>query len=71
MNDLETVEHELVGAKDELRLALLLAAGYCEPQAAEGDRIAADISRRVDSAFTRLTLANVLGSTAIQENHNG
>ena len=67
MTDLDAVHAELAGAKAELRTALLLAAGFTEACAAEGDPTVAVIHARVESAFSRLTAANLLGVTALAD----
>ena len=70
MTDLDAAAAELAAAKRQLRLALVLAAGYVEAAAAEGDPTAVVLNRHICDSFDRVTVANILGTTE-KENHHG
>jgi hypothetical protein len=72
MTDLDAISAELVAAKRQLRFALVLAAGYVEAAAAEGDPTAIALNRLLCDSFDRVTVANIAGTnTAMEERNRG
>ena len=70
MNELDGVAAELADARDELREVLLWAGEWARWRASE-DPVAALIADRLNSAFSRVTMANIAGTTAMQEGSRG
>ncbi len=68
VTDLDSVAAELAAARKQLQFALILAAGYVEAAAAEGDATAAALNRLLCDAFDRVAVSNILGTTVMEEN---
>ncbi len=64
--ELDAISAELRGARRELDTALTLAGLYVRGHA-EHDPTASSLSDRIDSAYDRLTAANIAASTAVGE----
>lgn len=64
-DDLDAVAAELADVRREYRDALLACATYVESKAAD-DTLAAELTRRMNAAFDRLTAA----TTAIAEHQD-
>ncbi|MCF6745704.1 hypothetical protein E9529_15770 [Blastococcus sp. KM273128] len=57
----------LTGARREVEQVLLLCGRFVDNRAASGDPVAAALSRRLASAFDRLTAENVAAVTALRD----
>ena len=65
--DVDSAAAELAAARRNLNRTLVVASSYVAARAAAGDELAARINAMVDSAFDRLTLANIAGHTVMEE----
>jgi hypothetical protein len=69
--DLDDAAAELDAAKEHLRGVLVVAAGYVERRAAEGDPEAAELARLIAGAFDQNVVAGIAGRTALEEETHG
>lgn len=70
MSELDGVAAELAAARAEVNETLMMAGEYARTRAAD-DAVAAFLAERLDSAFNRLTAANIVGATAVEEGSRG
>jgi hypothetical protein len=67
MGELDEVADELAGSHRHLMATLVLAAGFVDRRALEGDPEAQRLARLIGGAFATSTCAGIRAATAIEE----